>query len=596
MSTASPARHWQDTAHARPLTSQKRFRVTAERLSMGMFVVELDRPWLDTPFLIQGFLVDSAIELSTLRKYCRHVFVDLELSRPDVADAIRAGSEVDEFDVDASGEADASPGHGDAAPQAAPNPETQAAPGSAHDEDRAQAEATGEDAESGLPTVPAAPADGAPRPTRAPARPRTPERAYRIRADVRITTDTRERFRHFIRGAPVVSPAAAEDSFAARTLAKLRGLLGGARGDAASRYADPAAAAQASAAEIEAELRAALPPDAKLKTYVERHPVARELPRARDALTRGEEILSAVIADVRNGRAPQVEQVSDVVDAMVESMIDNPDALLWVAQLREDHVQTYHHGVRVALYLIALGRQLGFPRVQMGQLGMIGMLADIGKTRLPRALLEKPGMLVPAEYSIVKEHVRLGLELLAQDMTFAPEIGMGIAQHHERLDGSGYPKGLRGDEISIYGRMAGIADSFAALITPRAYANPLAPQDALMNLYQWAGTSFHAPLVEQFVQAVGVFPVGSLVELSSGEIAVVLAHNRVRRLEPRVLVLTGPDKRPLPVPLERDLLMQQPRDAAARPVRIVRGLPSGAYGLKLRDYYASELANADGLA
>ena len=243
------------------------------------------------------------------------------------------------------------------------------------------------------------------------------------------------------------------------------------------------------------------------------------------AFARSEETLADVVADIRGGRIPQTEQVAEVVDHMVDSMIDNPDALLWVAQLREEHLQTYQHGVRVSLYMISLGRHLGFPKEMLESLGLIGMLADVGKTKLPRALLEKPGMLNPAEYSIIKEHVRLGLEALSQGSALTPEVELGIAQHHERLDGSGYPKGLKGNEISIYGRMAAIADSFSALITPRPYANPLAPQDALMSLYQWAGTSFHEPLVEQFVQGVGVFPVGSMVELSSGEVAVVLAQN-----------------------------------------------------------------------
>jgi hypothetical protein len=107
-----------------------------------------------------------------------------------------------------------------------------------------------------------------------------------------------------------------------------------------------------------------------------------------------------------------------------------------------------------------------------------------------------------------------------------------------------------------------------------------------MNLYEWAGTSFHEPLVEQFVQAIGIFPVGSCIELSSGEVAVVLAHNRVRRLEPRVLVLTGPDKSPLPAPFERDLL-QRAKDQESGRIRIVRGLAAGAYGLRLQDYYAA---------
>ena len=165
------------------------------------------------------------------------------------------------------------------------------------------------------------------------------------------------------------------------------------------------------------------------------------------------------------------------------------------------------------------------------------MLADVGKTKIPRALLEKPGLLSAAEFGLVKEHVNLSLHILNSGPALPPQMLQGISQHHERIDGSGYPNQLKGDKISIYGKMAAIADSFAALITARPYAKASAPQDALMNLYEWSGTSFHEPLVEQFVQAIGVFPVGSLVELSSGEVAVVIAHNRVRRLEPRMLVL-----------------------------------------------------------
>ena len=117
-----------------------------------------------------------------------------------------------------------------------------------------------------------------------------------------------------------------------------------------------------------------------------------------------------------------------------------------------------------------------------------------------------------------------------------------------------------------------------------------------MSLYEWSGTLFHEAMVEQFVQAVGVFPVGSLVELSTGEVAVVVAHNRVRRLEPRVLVLSGPDKRPLAQPAERDLNREAKKLAAGeKPCRIVRGLAAGAFGFKLRDYYLDEIAKQNGI-
>lgn len=510
------------------IASVKRYQIPVESLQSGMFVAELDRPWLDTPFLLQGFLVDSQIELDTLRKYCRYVYVDLELSSSSLAGAIRAAELADE-----------------------PAP------------------------------IPPAPAplrfdtvlDEKAAPEARPARP------VRIRSDVKISRHTRERFRDFIR-ATAVAPTRSDTgtSMWSRALDWLRPGRPTRPGGGRSRSAP---------VDARATLRGQLPAGIELRRYDDRAPLEAELPRARVAFGGGERALEMLVSDVRNGRVPDVSEVGEAVDEIVDSMVDNPDALMWVARLREESVEAYQHGVKVALYLIALGRHLGFPRPELSHLGMIGMLADVGKTLLPRALLEKPGMLAPAEYHIVKEHVRLGLEALSSSVRLAPAIVEGIAQHHERLDGSGYPKGLRDDEIGVYGRMAAIADSFAALITARTYANACAPQDALMNLYEWAGTSFHEPLVEQFVQAVGIFPVGSFVELSNGEVAAVLAHNRVRRLEPRVLVLTAPDKAPLPTPFERDLL-KRPKSAETGRIRIVRGLAAGAYGLRLHDYYARD--------
>ena len=561
MPPANLAQAWTDAVDVASVGEHCRFRVEAGRLRRGLFVTELDRPWLDTPFLIQGFLADSEIEVKTLKRYCRYVYVDLERSDPAVASAVRAGGRFDPVvpPIAAHDEAD------DGSPRCGSD-ETGAA---ALDCDTgvATADPAGEPI-----TLTGAGANGT-------ARPASAGRAYKVRADVRISPETRQRFRSLVRGvATKQTPQESEESLAQRALARVRGLFGsgdenGDRANGEARHAIPA------------EVARLLAPGTKTSFYEDRHDASTELPRARQAFTLADEALSALAQDIRAGRVPHLDQVGEAVDRTVESICNTPDALLWVVQMREESEQTYQQGVRVALYLITLGRQLGLPRPQLNALGMVGMLADIGKTRLPRALLDKPGMLNPAEYSIVKEHVRLGLEALSVGKPLAREVELGIAQHHERLDGSGYPKGLKGDEISLFGRMAAIADCFAALSAPRAYANPLAAQDALMSLYQWADTSFHGVLVEQFVQAIGVFPVGSLVELSSGEVAVVVSHHRLHRLEPKVLLLTWPDKRMLPTQIEIDLLNQSPV-SGAKPLRVMRGLPSGAYGLKLRDYYA----------
>ena len=161
-----------------------------------------------------------------------------------------------------------------------------------------------------------------------------------------------------------------------------------------------------------------------------------------------------------------------------------------------------------------------------------------------------------------------------------------VGRHHERENGSGYPGQMLGDSIGLYGRIAGIVDTFLAMTQARSYA-PAIPMEQCLRVLLWArGILFHAPLVEHFIQMTGLYPVGSLVELSTGEVAAVLCHNRVRRLKPRVLVMTGADGEPLPRPRALDLL-HGPQDAAGEEIRIVRGLPPGSRGIKLTDIFAA---------
>lgn len=477
-----------------------RVRLPVEKLEHGMFVAELDRPWLDTPFPLEALYVRSDAELQTLRRMCRYVVVDIERSREDVAARLR----------------------------------------------EALARAMGD--RGGL-------------------------RALMTRT-----------FRTFFR-------RGAHDERAARPR------LPRAEAEAQPPRAAPEEGVAESASGLPSTLAATLhlPRGTTLRAYPEPVPLEQALPRARESWTRGAETLRALLEDLRNDAPGSLRDVAKVADDLVESMVETPDAMMWVARLRDQDRSTYHHCLKVAIHLIALGRQIGFPRDDLVRLAQIGMLADVGKIRLPRALLEKPGMLTPPEQLVVRRHVRIGIETLRKSMILDRKVEEGIAQHHERLDGSGYPLGLQGMDIGIFGRMAGIADCFAALISDRPYAKAAAPQEALMQMFRWCGTSFHAPLFEQFVQAIGVFPVGSLVELSNGEAAIVMAHNRVRRLEPRVLVLAGPDHVPLAAPFERDLLTG-PVDGAGKPIRIAGGLPAGAYGLQLRDYYADASASPEGHA
>ena len=563
-----------------PMTANRRYRIAVQDLRLNMFVVELDRPWLDTPFLLQGFLIDDQVELDTLARYCNYVYVDLELSSPSVAMDIRVAdanfgrlSETRPMPNAIAHEPPTSPTtiiHAHSAPNSEPTPAAPAPlqPPMRRSKSASAAKKPLEYEEPRTRILGAA----APR----------PPRRYTPRTDASVSRETRQRFRQMVKQT-ANSPKDNDQGMLERMLFWITDHL------AQSRELEQHRRTIQQIPELKSS-------GIKLTRYEVRRPMEAELPRARHAFKSGETALNALIEDIRHGNTLDMDAVAGAVDSMVDSVLDNPDAMMWIARLREEDIQVYHHGVRVALYLVALGRHLGFPRQELSYLGQIGMLADVGKTKIPRALLEKPGLLSAAEFGLVKEHVNLSLHILNSGPALPPQVLQGISQHHERIDGSGYPNQLKGDKISIYGKMAAIADSFAALITPRPYAKASAPQDALMNLYEWSGTSFHEPLVEQFVQAIGVFPVGSLVELSSGEVAVVIAHNRVRRLEPRVLVLSEPDKTPLEVPIERDLY-QESKDSRGRQkksLRIVRGLPAGTHGFKLQDYYLDEVQTQHG--
>ena len=554
------------------LAASRRLRIAVSELEFGLFVAELDRPWLDTPFLLQGFLADSQIELDTLRKFCSYVYIDLELSDAVVAAKWRLAQS-----------SPAARRENDSAPPANGAVVTIRASNSAAD-----ARVTAIDAEidddtaaddAGVTTVTQT--------TLIENRRAGSNRSFRTRADPPVSDETRQRFREFVRATAVAEPLDDADGNVFERIAKWfkNRLTGGQRadGDATSKEG-----------QLPQALADLLPEGVTPVVYRDASAIEAELPRARLVFADSEAVMQDIFRHIKDGEVPDVAAVLACVDDMVESMAANPDALMWVARLRDEDINAYHHGVKVSLYLIALGRHLGIPKAQLADLGVIGMLADIGKIKLPRALLAKPGMLAPSEFELVKGHVALGLTSLEGSAGLTAAVLQGIAQHHERLDGSGYPDGLKGDQIGLYGRMTAIADSFAAMITPRPYANANSAQESMLSLYEWGGTSFSATLIEQFVQAIGVFPVGSLVELSNGEVAVVVAHNRVRRLEPKVLVLTWPDKSPLAKPIERDLF--EMGKSSRNRLRITRGLRMSAFGLKLRDFYLSESAPADELA
>jgi len=272
------------------------------------------------------------------------------------------------------------------------------------------------------------------------------------------------------------------------------------------------------------------------------------------------------------------------VEDLVESIIRHPGALQLVSRMREADESSYTHALQVAVLLASFGRELGFSRKELTYLSQVGVLLDVGKLRIGQRILNKRGNLTPKEFEEIKRHVQYGLEIIESSAVAHPDVVAGVAQHHERLNGTGYPLGLQDAEISPIGKMAGIVDAFSALTSIRPYAEPVSPYAAMQQLQGWADTYFNAGLVELFIQAIGIFPVGTLVELSTGELAVVLEQSRPRRLKPKVLVVSAPDKTPLEIPFVLDLLHGEAASADRVPY-IRQGLPTASFAVDPTEYY-----------
>lgn len=301
-----------------------------------------------------------------------------------------------------------------------------------------------------------------------------------------------------------------------------------------------------------------------------------ELSKAEEAHASLEQGIAEVMSDVDAGRKLDVAKLRQGLDAMVDSITRNPAAFNWLKELKRRDSYTYQHALSCSVWSATFGRHLGLERDEIRELALGGLLFDVGKTRVPPALLSKGSGLDAHENAQMRQHVAHGLEILSDTPDISAAVLEMVGAHHERHDGSGYPQGLAGSAIPITGRILGIVDTYDALTTVRSHAASLAPHQAVAELYRVRGTLFQAELVEQFIQTCGIYPTGSLVELTDGYVGVVTAVHSLKRLRPSVLLLLDPDHRPLPQFHTVDL---GDANGEGEAVSIARGLPRGAYGI-----------------
>jgi HD-GYP domain-containing protein (c-di-GMP phosphodiesterase class II) len=534
---------------------EKQFSV--DELAVGMFVSALDRPWLDTFFLVQGFLIEDDETLVQLQQTCRQVTVDLSRSAVDDADY----------------------------------PARHSKPPAAIEEKVVRV------------ISPPVPAHERTQPRSL--LPRWLQDLFAIRSSTWSEADVKPPAAGLPGKDSRRSPAKSVDRLVVPKFTigappvtasepRPQGIVLGPRGDVLAwlreqlervRFSAPEgldAAADAPGLSKASRLKRSAPGP----TLYQDVPLEQELQCADESFGAAIDMLGTVMRDIQVGKGLEIEAVESVVEDLVESIIRHPGALQLVSRMREADESSYTHALQVAVLLASFGRELGFSREELTYLGQVGMLLDVGKLRISQRILNKRGNLTSKEFDEVKRHVQYGLEIIESSAVAHPDVVAGVAQHHERLNGSGYPQGLQDAEISPIGKMAGIVDAFSALTSIRPYAEPISPYSAMQQLQGWADTYFNAGLVELFIQAIGIFPVGTLVELSTGELAVVLEQSRPRRLKPKVLVVSAPDKAPLEIPFVLDLLHGEGAPADRVPY-IRQGLTTASFAVDTTEYYLS---------
>lgn len=289
---------------------------------------------------------------------------------------------------------------------------------------------------------------------------------------------------------------------------------------------------------------------------------------------------------LRRGGGLDVPHLETVVGSMVDSVFRNRDAMSWLAQMKTKDDYLYSHSLAASVWALAFGRHLGLDKETLRCVGTGAMLLDIGKTRLPTELLRKATKPSESEWELIRAHVDQGVQLLRLTPGVDERIVSMIATHHERFDGSGYPRQLKGDEIPMIGRLAGIVDCYDAMISERSYAKPVSTFEAMRELTRLGGTAFPPELVELFIQAVGVFPTGTLVELNTGEVGVVVGQNRYRRLRPEVMLILDAAKKVRDEFTTVDLLTCEANSSSGQPgLWITRGLERGAHGIDPTEYF-----------
>jgi HD-GYP domain-containing protein (c-di-GMP phosphodiesterase class II) len=279
--------------------------------------------------------------------------------------------------------------------------------------------------------------------------------------------------------------------------------------------------------------------------------------------------VSNMIHAVRSGHGIDVKQTQEVSEKLVEEVLQAPDAIMNLMDIKSFDDYTFTHNINVATICLLIGQALGLSKEDMNDLGAGGMLHDVGKLKIPLSILNKDGKLTDQEFAEMKSHPTYGYEILSKSRGISERARMIALQHHEKFQGGGYPKRLKGNEISLFARICAVADVYDALTTDRPYRVAMSPYEAMKILNAGIDNHFDPKILTAFIRKFSLYPAGSLVALNDGSYALVLKNNSASVIRPVIKIVMDSSGRRLKERVEinlleyKDLFIKGPADPAA---------------------------------
>ncbi len=432
-------------------TPEQLIKTPVGQLQVGMFVAELDRPWLETPFLIQGFEIRHPSQIRSLKEHCYHVYV----LRPGV-----------------------------------------------------------------------------------------------VRKDVKPSAP------------PLTTHAAAPKI---RTIGKM--LYGGGVNTKIKRGAPK---------------HAPKPVVRNRPAYKNSVSARAEHAYARKTFREARQSLDGLLSAAQMGSMISTESARSTVTSCVSSILRNPDAMMWMTKIKHQNEYTAEHCLNVCILAIAFGRHLNYSETDLESVGLCGLLHDVGKMRVPLEVLDKPGKLTEEEFRAIQRHTIEGRDLLVASSGVDQKAIDAAFNHHERVDGQGYPRGLPAEDIPEFARVIAIVDAYDAMTSNRCYARARSPMEAIKIIFENRGAQFDDELALQFIKAIGPYPPGTIVELRNGMVGIVISAKQKFRHLPTVLVLRDENKQPI---AERTLeLHLTDTGELGKDNLIKKVLTDGEYDIYLENY------------